>query len=1159
MSASATPRDPQATPRRLALADQALGATLADDRTPRADDRTTTAQDPDITPRAEPDPEDMSSGPDELGLPRTARSAFEVAGQFAQGGIGRILRARDPVLGRTVALKELLFAGDRGDEQRFVREVMLTARLQHPGIVPVYSAGRWPSGEPFYAMKLVSGRSFDLLIAEAHTLSARLALLPHVLAIAETLAFAHAQSIIHRDLKPNNVLIGEFGETVVIDWGLAKQLDEPDIPDLPGRHPHPTSDHDSVTQQLTSVGAVVGTPGFMSPEQANSDPVDARTDVYALGVILYQTLTGQLPHAAANAAEMLYKTVFEPPVPLLRREPQAPEELAAIVDKAMARDPARRYPTAKALADDLRRFQTGQIVGAHRYTAWELLRRLVRRYRTALLAAAVALTVVVLTVAVSFNRVAAERDRALRAELAALGRADNLALAQARIFADSDPVATLALLHGLSPAADWRRIRQLAATARDRGLPIVLQGHQAALSRAVFSADSTRLATTSDDCTLRVWNLSDRTSRAYFGHTNEVWRAAWSPDQQRIATSSRDATVRVWDLARGDAQVLVGHQAGVRNVAFTPDGRAIYSHSDDHVLRRWDLATGTGTDVDRCSGNNFLWDEHQVSCVTDTGEVHIHDLATGQRTELTTEAPIASRSGAVSHDQRWVAVGTAEPTMWLWDRRAAARRRLAFDVSLAPPNGTRRDIRFSPDNRRLTVAFDVASLATVELDTGAITTRHPHEGYVRRFSYSPDGNLLASVGGDSKVQVWDRQRQSEHALAAGPALMIDVQFSPDGSRLAAVGNDPRVFVWPTAELRRKLWSFGAPAVPVAAAAAPRAVFVARERQVVLDTVTLQPVREFTTPVLSASISHDGARLFTIDPAGPLAAVDIASGATLWRTELPPAAQCFHAHALDGQHLLLTCDALPPRWVDLGSGAAISLPPTTAAPLVGLVAGRDELLIGSREGLLRVWDPARNELRPLHRYPNALNAAASVPNRPQVVFASDSVLDVWDLATGDSRRITGHSLQINGIHVSRDGRRMATLSRDNRLRVFDLATGELLWLLPAPELLGTRLVLSDDGSRLVAGVNAGALLLWDLSGQPGPADELELRTLRGHTSNVDHLALEPGGLLSLGRDGRAIRWLDDLPRDPAALRAWIDEHHEPGAAAPISRSGCLEAP
>ncbi len=192
------------------------------------------ADEPNTTPRASG--AGLMLEPSGSQLPTVARDAYDIAGKFAQGGIGRILKAHDPVLGRTVALKELLIAGNQHDEERFIREVLLTARLQHPGIVPVYAAGRWPSGAPFYAMKLVSGRSFDQVIADARTLPARLALLPHVLAIAETVAYAHAQGIIHRDLKPGNVLVGEFGETVVIDWGLAKDLTGtiPDeLPDLP--------------------------------------------------------------------------------------------------------------------------------------------------------------------------------------------------------------------------------------------------------------------------------------------------------------------------------------------------------------------------------------------------------------------------------------------------------------------------------------------------------------------------------------------------------------------------------------------------------------------------------------------------------------------------------------------------------------------------------------------------------------------------------------------------------------------------------------------------------------------------------------------------------------------------------------------------------------
>ena len=156
-------------------------------------------------------------------LPMIPHDRYDVRGEFARGGLGRIFRAHDRRLARPVAVKQLI-AGGTEAARRFIREALITARLQHPAIVPIYEAGRWPSGEPFYAMKLVSGRSLDEVIKQKRTLADRLTLLPNIIAVAEAMAYAHSQRIIHRDLKPANVLVGSFGETVLIDWGLAKDL-----------------------------------------------------------------------------------------------------------------------------------------------------------------------------------------------------------------------------------------------------------------------------------------------------------------------------------------------------------------------------------------------------------------------------------------------------------------------------------------------------------------------------------------------------------------------------------------------------------------------------------------------------------------------------------------------------------------------------------------------------------------------------------------------------------------------------------------------------------------------------------------------------------------------------------------------------------------------
>jgi tetratricopeptide (TPR) repeat protein len=333
--------------------------------------------------------------------------------EIARGGMGRIRVARDRRLGRTVAVKEILVqTGDAA--RRFEREARITARLQHPSIVNVHEAGVWPSGEPFYAMKLVSGRSLDDVVAAAGTFEERLALLPSVLAVADAMAYAHGERVIHRDLKPRNVLVGGFGETVVIDWGLAKDLADPSgSAEASGGSFRARSD-----AAETAVGDVMGTPAYMPPEQAEGRRVDARADVYALGAILDHVLSGTPPYSGASGAEVLDAVKRGPPRPLVERQPGVPPDLLAIVARAMSRDPADRYPTARELAEDLRRYQTGQLVAAHHYSLSQLLRRWLRRHRAVLSVAGVAVIVMLVLGAFAVRRIlrAEELAEARRAE-----------------------------------------------------------------------------------------------------------------------------------------------------------------------------------------------------------------------------------------------------------------------------------------------------------------------------------------------------------------------------------------------------------------------------------------------------------------------------------------------------------------------------------------------------------------------------------------------------------------------------------------------------------------------------------------------------------------------------------------------------------------------
>ena len=361
-------------------------------------------------------------------LPEVSNALYETGAEIARGGMGRIVAAEDRRLGRKVALKELI---DPASDQtmRFQREALITARLQHPGIVPVYEAGRWPTGEPFFAMKLVAGKPLDQVIAAAKTLDDRLVLLPRLAAACDAIAYAHSQRVIHRDLKPGNILIGDFGETVVIDWGLAKDLDAVESPDSANRAPRRPSQKNlaspkstTTSSTLTVAGAVMGTPAYMAPEQARGEPVDQRADVFALGAMLYHVLAGVPPYNARTATDVIAAAALGKVVPLADRQKNAPRDLVAIVTRAMEPLQVDRYPDAGVFAEELRRFMTGRLVDAHRYTAAQRLGRFIKRHRGAFTVATIAAAGFIVGGTAAIHRIVAARDEAEHAEQVATTR-----------------------------------------------------------------------------------------------------------------------------------------------------------------------------------------------------------------------------------------------------------------------------------------------------------------------------------------------------------------------------------------------------------------------------------------------------------------------------------------------------------------------------------------------------------------------------------------------------------------------------------------------------------------------------------------------------------------------------------------------------------------
>ncbi|HEU0031028.1 MAG TPA: WD40 repeat domain-containing serine/threonine protein kinase [Kofleriaceae bacterium] len=692
-------------------------------------------------------PERKSTSPPEPGV---APPAFRywTGSEIARGGMGRVVEATDTLLGRVVAVKEAL-STDADALRRFQRETRITARLEHPSIVPVYDAGKSPDGSPYYVMRKVSGRPLEDLARAATTLGERLALLPHILAAAQAVAHAHGRGILHRDLKPSNILVGDLGETVVIDWGLAKVVDEPDDDDgLAASRPQ-----DSLR---TRFGTVFGTPGFMSPEQLRGDPVERTSDVYALGATLYHLLAGRPPHAAESGDEMMRRAEQGPATPIARLVDELPRELSTIVDKALAFKAADRYPDAGAFAEDLQRFLTGQLVASHDYTTRERVFRFLRTYRVAVVVASVALVALLVGGVLAVRRIVAERDRAdthaklaverqHEAELAherERERAEQLYLTQASTLVATNPTGAVAMLQQLAQdparwAESWRDARAIAASARAAGVAKGMPGPVVPMSIAI------------------------------------------SPNGQRALLTGLDGTVRIYELATNQARIVA---------TIKPDPSATFTDDDHvlayrgHTLHLVDIATGAQrsftieTEIWDISANATL-----AYYVDFAHQLWRLELATGHATRVGTEPYIDVE---LSWDGRHVGLRS--------DRRVAV-------IDLASPSGMPRSIgpagatgiAWSPNSRIVVASYPNRVGRFTRGDTGNYTTEwYQHDGPTfTPVALDDDLAVTSSFGGIDMKERSALVRRYPSRIDAGRGIHL----GSHGRVIASVTNRVLVF------------------------------------------------------------------------------------------------------------------------------------------------------------------------------------------------------------------------------------------------------------------------------------------------------------------------------------------------------------------------------
>jgi serine/threonine protein kinase/WD40 repeat protein len=732
------------------------------------------------------------------GLSATERYALE--GEVGRGGMGVVYRIRDRRLNRTLAMK-LRSAGsdtptnasERIGLARFLEEAQVTAQLDHPGIVAVHDLGVDEAGHLFFTMKLVKGRDLGKVIEQARrgeggwNLSRAVGVLVKA---CQALAYAHSKGVIHRDLKPTNIMVGRFGEVYVMDWGLAKVLGQKDLHDLRlsmssgVTQTSIRSDRESTAAStpesplITMDGSVVGTPAYMSLEQAlgKVDEVEAPADVYSMGAILYNLLTGQAPYVVPGARisphTILGMVIQGPPKPVAALDPKAPAELVAICERAMARDKVRRYRNCSELAEDLQAFLDHRVVQAYRTGAVAELRSWVSRNR-------LTATVGVASMVLALIGVGAwslwQRETALRAK-EELARA-YLRQGQAMCQAGDVHTGVHLMVQALNECP--ARLPALAGVIQRNVLD---WGERGARLLHVFEHAPV-----------------DPSGRTYPNLSSPAF--AVRPDGAQLASAGAGSkNVRIWSLQTGEpVGKPLAHPAVVDLLVYAEGGRTLVTGCEDGSIRRWTLEgeplgkpIQLGDDVNalaRLPGHDLLvagFTNGSINVVSAKGKLSSHVIHKG--TNGVTALALAANG------QRLVA-GFRDGTALVLPIEGGEPSRL--DV---PPGAAIVSATFSPDGDVLAMGRNDGEVRFYALDTGrALGKVMRHSAAVHRLEFSPDSRLLSAAvvpGGDNSVQLWS----VPDGDPAGEPLVHQswvpaTGFGPDGRMLATGGLDFYCRLW----------------------------------------------------------------------------------------------------------------------------------------------------------------------------------------------------------------------------------------------------------------------------------------------------------------------------------------------------------------------------
>jgi WD40 repeat protein/serine/threonine protein kinase len=961
---------------------------------------------------------------------------YKLLEKIGEGGFGVVYVAeqREPVR-RRVALKIIKLGMDtRQVVARFEAERQALAMMDHPNIAKVLDAGALENGRPYFVMELVRGVKITDFCDQAKlSTNERLGLF---VLVCQAVQHAHQKGIIHRDLKPSNIMVTlHDGVPVpkVIDFGIAKatqgQLTDKTV--------------------YTQFEQFIGTPAYMSPEQAEMSglDIDTRGDIYSLGVLLYELLTGKTPfdqkEMLKNGLDEMRRIIREqepvrPSTRLgtmeqgqlttaaARRQVDPPKLLHAvrgdldwIVMKCLEKERGRRYETANGLAMDIQRHLRNEPVVARPASKLYRFQKVVRRNKLAFAAAGAVTLALLLGLGLSIWQAARARkaeanEKAARqvAELSSLQEARQRKLAEenARKASESEQTARhLLYAANLNLALlAWEgnnigRLRQLldwTGWYPERGFEWYYWQEQAHLAlktlrgegvvSAVFSPDGERIVTGNTDKTSTVWDAATgKELLTLKGHSNYITSVAFSPEGQRIVTGSEDHTAKVWDAASGkELLTLTGHSDRVNSVAFSPDGRRIVTGSGDNTAKVWEAA----------GGKELLTLE-------------------GHRTPIFCVA--------YSPDGQRVVTGAWDGKVKVWE--AASGREL---FTLTGHSSCVRSVAFSPHGRRIVTGSEDHTARVWETATGReLLAFKGHGNQVISVAFSPDGQRIVSSSVDQTAKVWEAASGRELLTLKGQ--FNSVAFSPDGQRIVTGG-------WDTA----RVW----------------------DATGVREPLTLTGHGDM---VNSVAFSPDGQRIVTGSFDTTAKVWEVASGKEL---------------------LTLTGHS---SWV-----RSVAFSPD----------GR-RIVTGSQDNTAKVWEAASGkELLILRGHSDALNSVAFSPDGQRIVTGSeDHTAKVWHAASGkELLTLTGHSLGVRSVAFSPDGQRIVTGSWDNTAKVWDAASGKELLTLKGHYAAIFSVAFAPDGQRIVTGCWDRMAKVWDA------ASGKELLTLEGHGGEIMSAAFSPDG-------------------------------------------------